>query len=118
MEGWDLDQTIKLAQILAGRGVDVLDVSTAGLHPLQKIKTGPAYQAPFAKAVKKAVGDKMIVSTVGSITTGKQAQELVGDGGLDLVMAGRAFQKNPGLVWAWAEEIGVEVNMANQIRWG
>lgn len=118
IEGWDVSQTVKLAQILAGRGVDVLDVSTAGLHPAQKIKTGPGYQAPFAKTIKKAVGDKMTVATVGSIMSGKQAQELVEDGGLDAVFAGRMFLKNPSLVWAWAEELNVEINIANQIRWG
>jgi hypothetical protein len=28
------------------------------------------------------------------------------------------FQKNPGLVWAWADDLGVEARWANQIRWG
>jgi hypothetical protein len=34
------------------------------------------------------------------------------------VFVGRMFQKNPGLVWSFAEELGVEINVANQIRWG
>lgn len=58
------------------------------------------------------------MATVGSITSGKQANELLEEGGLDLAVAGRMFQKNPGLVWAWAEELGVQNNVANQIRWG
>ncbi|KAI9794601.1 MAG: hypothetical protein M1816_004488 [Peltula sp. TS41687] len=124
MEGWDVAQSIKLARILAERGVDVLDVTSGGAHPLQQIKPGPAYQAPFAIAIKEAVGDGLMVSAVGNIWSGKQAQGLLeggggGDGvGLDLVLAGRGFLKNPGLVWAWAEEMGVEVNMPHQIRWG
>lgn len=118
MESWDLDQTIKLAHILAERGVDLLDVTSGGNHPEQHIKTGPAYQAPFAKAIKQAVGDKMAVGTVGSITSGKQAQELLEEGGLDLAISGRGFLKNPGLVIAWAQELGVEVKQANQIEWG
>jgi 2,4-dienoyl-CoA reductase-like NADH-dependent reductase (Old Yellow Enzyme family) len=68
--------------------------------------------------VKEKVRDKLLVGTVGTITTGKLASELVEEKGLDLVVAGRMFQKNPGLVWAWAEELGVEINLANQIRWG
>ena len=28
------------------------------------------------------------------------------------------FQKNPGLVFTFADELGVEVQMPNQIRWG
>jgi len=125
LEGWTVEESAKLAGLLAERGVDLLDVSTGGNHPKQKIKGGPGYQAPFAKKIKKAVGDKMLVSTVGSITGGKQAEELLkgGQSGeddepLDAVMAGRSFQKNPGLVWSWAEELGVGIYLANQIGWG
>lgn len=57
-------------------------------------------------------------TTVGTITSGKQAQELLEEGGLDLAIVGRMFQKNPGLVWSFAEELGVQINMPNQIRWG
>ena len=117
MESWKLENTVKLAEILADMGVDLLDVSSGGNHPDQKVKTGPGYQAPFAKAVKEKLGDKMAVGTVGSITSGKQAQKLLEEG-LDLAIVGRMFQKNPGLVWTWAEELGVQVNVANQIRWG
>ena len=117
MESWKVEDTVHLAEIIAEMGVDLLDVSSGGNHPKQKVKTGPGYQAPFAKAVKEKLGDKMAVATVGTITSGKQAQQLL-DEGLDLAIAGRMFQKNPGLVWAWAEELGVAINVANQIRWG
>jgi 2,4-dienoyl-CoA reductase-like NADH-dependent reductase (Old Yellow Enzyme family) len=116
-ESWTVADSCKLAQLLADRGVDLIDVSSAGNHPAQKIITGPGYQAPFAKEIKKAVGDKMAVGTVGSITSGKQANDLLEEG-LDLAIVGRMFQKNPALVWYWAEELGVEINVANQIRWG
>ena len=116
-ESWKLEDTVRLAEVLADMGVDLLDVSSGGLHPAQKVKAGPGYQAPFAKAVKEKLGDKLAVGTVGSITTGKQANQLL-DEGLDLAIAGRMFQKNPALVWQWAEELGVQINVANQIRWG
>lgn len=118
IQGWTIDETVKLAEILAERGVDVLDVSSAGLHPAQKIKPGPGYQEPFAKAVKDKVGDKLLVSTVGSITNGEQANGYLENDQLDIIFAGRMFQKNPGLVWAWADDLGVEGRWANQIRWG
>lgn len=54
---------------------------------------------------------------MGTITSGKQANQLLEEG-LDLAIVGRMFQKNPGLVWAFADELGVEINVANQIRWG
>ena len=59
----------------------------------------------------------MAVGTVGSITNGTQANKLLEEG-LDLAIVGRMFQKNPGLVWTFAEDLGVEINVANQIRWG
>jgi 2,4-dienoyl-CoA reductase-like NADH-dependent reductase (Old Yellow Enzyme family) len=118
IEGWTIDQTVRLAEILATRGVDLLDVSSAGLHEKQHIHGGPGYQVKFAKAVKEKVGDKLLVGTVGTITNGKQANGYLEDDNLDLALAGRMFQKNPGLVWAWADDLGVEGRWANQIRWG
>lgn len=112
-DSWKLSDTVRLAELLAKRGVDVIDVSSGGNHPQQKIKPGPGYQAPFAKAVKRAVGDSMLVGTVGSITNGQQAEDLLvggkdeDDTPLDIVSAGRMFQKNPGLVWAWADDVRI-----------
>lgn len=101
-------------------GNDLADTqhsSTAGNHPKQHPHVGPGYQAPFAKAIKEKLGDKIAVATVGTITSGKQANKLLEEG-LDIAVAGRMFQKTPSLVWEWAEEMGVEINVANQIRWG
>jgi 2,4-dienoyl-CoA reductase-like NADH-dependent reductase (Old Yellow Enzyme family) len=45
IEGWNIEDTIRLAEIVAEKGVDLLDVSSGGNHSKQKIKAGPAYQA-------------------------------------------------------------------------
>lgn len=123
---WTVADSARLAPLLAARGVDFLDVSSSGNSTLQKIKSGPGYQAPFAKEIKRAVGDALLVGSVGGITGGKQAEAIVtgegessmGEQPLDAVLVGRYFQKEPGLVWRFAEELGVQVNVANQIRWG
>lgn len=123
-ESWTADQSVKLAQLFAQKGVDVLDVSSGGNDQRQKVKGGPGYQAPFAKQVKKAVGDSLLISSVGSIKTGTVAEEIIaggksdGDVSIDLIAAGRMFQKNPGLVWQWADDLGIEVQVAHQIGWG
>ena len=127
-ESWKVSDSVELAKALAERGVDLLDVSSGGIHPAQKITGGPGHQAGFAKTIKAAVGSKLLVGTVGSITGGKQAQAIISGQGeesssmgsqeVDLIEVGRLFQKNPGLVWDWAEELGVQINVANQIRWG
>lgn len=116
---WRLEDTVKFAKALADSGdIDLLDVSTGGNHSAQHIHAGPGFQAPFAIAVKKAVGDKLAVSSVGLINNAKLANSLLEKEGLDFILVGRGFQKNPGLVWTWADELDVEISMANQIRWG
>jgi len=118
-ESWKLSDTVVFAQKLAEQGaIDLIDISSGGVHSQQKVKSGPAFQAPFAVAVKKAVGDKLVVATVGAITDGRQANRLLEEEGLDVVLVGRGFQKDPGLAWTFAQHLGTEIAMASQIRWG
>lgn len=123
-DSWKVEDSARLAVLLADHGVDVLDVSSGGNHQMQKPVGSPGYQAPFAKTIKKAVGDRMLISSVGSIKTGDLAEELIAgsknaeDEPLDLIAAGRMFLKNPGLVWAWADDLGTTIQAANQFGWG
>lgn len=118
-ESWTVAQSSQLAALLADRGVDLLDVSSGGVHPkgASAIRPVPAYQLPFAQEIKRAVGDRLLVSAVGGIKTGTLAEVAV-QSGVDVVMAGRWFQKNPGLVFSFADELGVNVRMPHQIAWG
>ncbi|CAI7673649.1 unnamed protein product, partial [Penicillium discolor] len=117
-ESWTVAQLVQLAPLLAERGVDLLDVSSGGIHPksVSAIKPGPAYQMHLVQEVKKAVGDKLLITAGGGIKTGPLAEEVV-QSGIDAVQIGRWFQQNPGLVHAFANELGVEVRMATQIGW-
>ena len=74
---WTIDDTVRLAPILAAHGVDLLDVSSGGNSPLPMIPRGPGYQTPFAEAVKKAYGNDILVSAVGSIHTGTLAEDVL-----------------------------------------
>ena len=67
--------------------------------------------------MKAKVGNKLMVGTVGSISSGKQANQLLEEG-LDLAIVGRMFQKNPAIVWTFAEELSTTISIANQIAWG
>ncbi|KAJ5776312.1 uncharacterized protein N7511_001323 [Penicillium nucicola] len=116
---WRAEDTVRFAKALADAGtVDVLDISSGGNHEKQHIHAKAAFQAPFAVEVKKAIGDKLMVGSVGMIGSASLANSLLENDGLDFVLIGRGFLKNPGLVWAWAEELEVDISMANQIRWG
>ena len=98
---WRVEDTVKLAGILVEHGVDFLDVSSGGNHAKAIMKVdSAAYQAPFAQVVKEAVGDRLVVGSVGSINTGKIAQDVLDKGQADVILVGRQFQKNPGTVWA------------------
>ncbi|KAG8216918.1 hypothetical protein J3R82DRAFT_7194 [Butyriboletus roseoflavus] len=114
---WRVEDTVRLASVLAEHGVDFLDVSSGGNHPKAIIKGGVAYQAPFAHAVKQALGDKLVVGAVGSIANGVVAQEVLDKGQADVVLVGRYFQKNPAAVWSFASDLGVAIKIANQIEW-
>lgn len=116
LPSWKSEDTVRFAKILAEKGeVDLLDVSAGGNHPDQKIIPGPCFQAHFAHAVKEAV-DKLLVGAVGSINNGVDADGLL-EKGLDLVLVGRLFLKNPSVVWQFAEDLGTELKFANQIGW-
>ncbi|KAI1193532.1 hypothetical protein F5X97DRAFT_34535 [Nemania serpens] len=119
-ESWTVAQSAQLSILLAEKGVDLVDVSSGGAHPAAPkslIQSGPGYQAPFAQEIKKAVGDKLLVSSVGAINNGKLAEELL-QSGLDAVMSARWFLRDPGLVVQFANDVGADVQMANQIGWG
>lgn len=117
-DSWTIDDSIKLSDYLIEHGVDVLDASSGGNNSDQeRRKTGQGYQVPLAKAIKQHVGDKLLVATVGKITEGEFANKVVENGEADIVLSGSQFLKNPGLVWAWADALGVRQVHAHQYEW-
>ncbi|KAI1461347.1 FMN-linked oxidoreductase [Annulohypoxylon moriforme] len=116
---WTLDDAIALSKILAARGVHFLDVSGGGTDARQKITAKPGYQVPYAEAIKKAVaGTGTLVGAVGEITSGKQAQGILDAKSADAIIVGRAFLKDPDLVWHWADELDVDIHVPSQYGWG
>jgi 2,4-dienoyl-CoA reductase-like NADH-dependent reductase (Old Yellow Enzyme family) len=98
--------------------IDLIDISTGGVHVAQKVTSGVGFQVPFAAAVKKAVGEKMLVSAVGTINSGVLAEKILNEDSVDVILVGRAFQRDSGLAWAFAKDLDTEIAMAAQIRWG
>jgi len=91
--GWDLDETVQLAEILHKMGVDLLDCSSGGMVPYQQIPLGPGYQVPFADRIKKDTG--ILTGAVGLITTAKQAEGILEKGQADLILIGRQSLRDP-----------------------
>ncbi|KAJ5589631.1 hypothetical protein N7537_012309 [Penicillium hordei] len=118
-KGWKLEDTVELARVVAAQGaIDLIDISTGGMHAAQRVTSGVGFQVPFATAVKKAVGGKVLVSAVGTINSGVLAEKILNEDNVDVILVGRAFQRDSGLAWAFAKDLDTEIAMAAQIRWG
>ena len=89
---------------LAGRGVDLIDVSSGG-NVIAPVPVGPGYQVPLARAVREGAG--VPVSAVGLITTATQAEQTLVDGAADAVMLARAALRDPMWPLRAAHELGV-----------
>lgn len=102
--GWDADQTVELCRILKGLGVDLVDVSSAGLLPTAKIPAGPGFQVEFAARVRREAG--IATAAVGLITSPAQADQIVASGQADLVLLGREILRNPYWPLTAAQALG------------
>jgi 2,4-dienoyl-CoA reductase-like NADH-dependent reductase (Old Yellow Enzyme family) len=105
--GWDLDQSVALAVELQALGVDLVDCSSGGLSPHQKITLGPGYQVPFAARIRAETG--LPTGAVGLITEPQQAEQILADGSADLVLLARQLLRDPRWPLRAAQELGAEV---------
>ncbi|KAF2815754.1 NADH-dependent flavin oxidoreductase [Mytilinidion resinicola] len=83
---WVVESTIKVAKQLPALGVDLLDVSSGGNHPDQRIDGFNAknYQVEIADRIRKAVHAdnlKLLIGAVGMITEAEQAKRIVEQNG-------------------------------------
>jgi len=110
--GWNIEESIKLSEILKHKGVDLIDVSSGGLVSHQKIPVEPEYQVPFAEQIRKET--KMCTGAVGLITEAKQAEAIVSEEKADLIFFARESLRDPNLALTFARELGVDVQWPNQ----
>ncbi|RDW93491.1 uncharacterized protein DSM5745_00813 [Aspergillus mulundensis] len=54
----------------------------------------------------------MLVAAVGMINNGGLAEQILNDDDLDVILVGRAFQRDTGLAWHFAKDLDVEIAMA------
>ena len=111
-DSWTVDQSVRLARDLADLGVDLIDVSSGGLHPDQRVPDpGPNYQVPAAERVR-AEAD-VPVGAVGKITGAAQADALIRNGRADLAIVGREHLRDPYFTLHAAEELGA----GDRVEW-
>jgi 2,4-dienoyl-CoA reductase-like NADH-dependent reductase (Old Yellow Enzyme family) len=102
--GWGVEDTVRLARLLAERGVDLLDCSSGGNVPRAPIPVGPGYQVPFAERVRRETG--LPTGAVGLLTSAAQAEAVLAEGRADLAFFAREFLRDPHLAQRAARELG------------
>ncbi|WP_448702461.1 NADPH dehydrogenase NamA [Mucilaginibacter sp. AW1-3] len=105
--GWTTDESVKLAEILKEKGVDLIDCSSGGNVATAKIPVGPGYQVQFAENVRKQTG--ILTGAVGMITEPKQADEIIQSGKADVVLLAREMLRDPHFPLRAAHVLGHEV---------
>lgn len=110
-EGLTIADTVVFAHELKARGVDMVDCSSGGVSPKQKIELKPGYQVPYAEAVKRETGLPTIA--VGLIADPRHADSIVREGKADAVALARALLNDPFWAWRAADALGAEVAVPN-----
>ena len=105
--GWTIDDSVALAHDLVPLGCDLIDASSGGLVPHQKIVVGPSYQVPFAERIRAEAN--VAVGAVGMITEAEQADEIVRSGKADLALLARELLRDPYWPLHAAAKLGVDV---------
>jgi 2,4-dienoyl-CoA reductase-like NADH-dependent reductase (Old Yellow Enzyme family) len=86
---WTENDSIKLAELLRTKTIDLIDCSTGGNIADVKIPLTPLYQVPFSESIKKATG--ILTGAVGLITTSQQANSIIEENKADVVLLAREF---------------------------
>jgi 2,4-dienoyl-CoA reductase-like NADH-dependent reductase (Old Yellow Enzyme family) len=94
--GWDIEQSVILAERLRDLGIDLIDASSGGLVPKARIPVGKGYQVPFARRIR--CDAKIMTGAVGLITEADHANEIITGGDADLVFIARELLREP--YWA------------------
>ena len=130
--GWNMNDSVILSEMLAKAGVDVIDCSSGGIvgrprfavddegnNLLKNSSRGYGFQVPYAEEIKK----KSVLKTmaVGVIVDPKQAEEILANDKADIVALGRELMFNPFWPLHAAQELDADVNFdlwPKQYKWG
>jgi len=105
--GWTENDSIKLAETVRTKGIDLIDCSTGGNIPNVKITLKPLYQVSFAELIKRDTG--ILTGAVGLITTPQEADSIIEENKADLVFMAREFLRNPYFPLSAATELGADI---------
>lgn len=104
--GWTPEDSVQLASAIKDKGVDLIDCSSGGISPEQKISLAPLYQVPFAEKIKKETG--MLTGAVGLITAAQEAEQILNEQQADLIIMARQLLRDPYFPLHAAKELGAD----------
>lgn len=114
-DGLTVDEYINIVKWMKEQAVDLIDVSSGGVV-LADIDVFPGYQVPFSEAIKHEA--EIDTGTVGLITTGLQAEEILKNKRADLIFLGRALLRNPYWAYGAAQALNVPIEAPKQYERG
>ncbi|MBV8954161.1 MAG: FAD-dependent monooxygenase, partial [Solirubrobacterales bacterium] len=91
--GFDADDAVAFARMLAAHGCDIVDVSSGQVTPLEKPAFGRSYQTPFADRIRHEVGIPVIA--VGAIASYDDVNTIILAGRADLCALARPHIYDP-----------------------
>jgi len=112
--GWNIEQSVQLAQQMKPLGMDLIDVSSGGLLPHVTIPLAPGYQVPFAARIRHEAG--IATGAVGLITEVAQAADIVANGEADVVLIARESLRDPYFPRRAAQRLGAKIDAPDQYR--
>ena len=103
-DGFDGDDAVALARMLADHGVDLVDVSTGQTTPDARPAYGRSYQTPFSDRIRNEVGIPTIA--VGAISSADDVNSIILAGRADLCALARPHLYDPAWTLHAAAEQG------------
>ena len=103
--GWTVEDSVRLAELVKDKGVDLMDCSSGGVVSHVKIPAKPNYQVPFAEAVRKT---GILTGAVGIIVDPQQAEDILTNGQADLIFMARELLRDPYFPLRAARELGYD----------
>jgi 2,4-dienoyl-CoA reductase-like NADH-dependent reductase (Old Yellow Enzyme family) len=112
--GWDIEQSVALARVLAPLGVDLIDCSSGGIVPGVAIPVKPGYQVELAERIRR--DGRVATAAVGLITDATHADAIVRSGQADMVFLARQLLRDPYWPLHSAKALGAHVTWPVQYQ--
>jgi 2,4-dienoyl-CoA reductase-like NADH-dependent reductase (Old Yellow Enzyme family) len=110
--GWDIEQSVALAERVKNRGVDLVDVSSGGAVPGASIPVQPGYQVPFACRIRRDAG--IATGAVGLLTAPEQVERVISEEEADVVLLARELLRDPYFPRRAAHALGASLEAPPQ----